>query len=238
MEIKNYELIILGILSFILSSLQINLFFNIFAMYILCFIISYKCYKNIKQSLKYAVFLTSVFYILKQVLNANNKYFNSIDKQTNINQENYIEHLKNEKQSNETDDTIDYEDDTLDYEKDNKDNIQDNEDDTQDYEEDNEEDNEEENIEQYSILENKDKNSLKSDEKKDLNDYLSELNNKDETFNDNTEVKDMSPAQAQRELYRLIDTTSLLKKTMSEMNPVINEGKKIMKSIEALKLIN
>ena len=48
----------------------------------------------------------------------------------------------------------------------------------------------------------------------------------------------MSPAQAQRELYRLIDTTSLLKKTMSEMNPVINEGKKIMKSIEALKLIN
>ena len=47
----------------------------------------------------------------------------------------------------------------------------------------------------------------------------------------------MSPAQAQRELYKLIDTTNLLKQTMTEMTPIINEGKKIMKSIDSLNLL-
>tara|TARA_Y100000590_G_C15688681_1_gene1002601 strand:+ start:282 stop:845 length:564 start_codon:yes stop_codon:yes gene_type:complete len=187
MKIKNYELCILIGIAFILSSLQINLCLNLLAMYIICFVISYKCYRNINKSLKYAIFLTCVFYVLKIVLNANNNYFS----------ENFDEKGK----SSETKKDISPESlKTLESENDNE--------------------------------------TLDDTEKDSLNKYLSELNNLDEEHDTKKDIKDMSPAQAQRELYRLIDTTSLLKKTMAEMSPVLNEGKKIMKSIEALNLVS
>ena len=86
MEIKNYELLILIGISFVLSSLQINLFFNLMAMYIVCFVISYRCYKDVKQSLKYSIFLTIVFYILKIVLSFNNKiYIENTNEKKNCN---------------------------------------------------------------------------------------------------------------------------------------------------------
>ena len=82
-----------------------------------------------------------------------------------------------------------------------------------------------------------DTNNFK-DELKELEEHLIGLNGKDEKHNKKVPIDDMSPAQAQRELYRLVDTTNLLKKTMTEMAPVINEGKKIMKTMESLNMIN
>lgn len=82
-----------------------------------------------------------------------------------------------------------------------------------------------------------DTNNFK-DELKELEQHLIGLNGKDEKHNKKVPIDDMSPAQAQRELYRLVDTTNLLKKTMTEMAPVINEGKKIMKTMESLNMIN
>ena len=76
--------------------------------------------------------------------------------------------------------------------------------------------------------------------KKELNElekHLLDLEGEDEKQAKNISIDDMSPAHAQRELYRLIDTTNLLKKTMTEMTPVLNEGKKIMKSIESLNML-
>lgn len=194
MVIKNYELLILIGISFILSSLQINLFCNILAMYIVCFVISYRCYQDVNISLKYSVFLTIVFSILKIILNANNKLYKN--KSNNIVTENF-------------------EDDTNKKEKEIVPDIA---------------------LNQLQL--DNDENTLDDSEEETLNKYLSKLNNEDEKHDKNIDVKDMSPAHAQRELFRLIDTTSLLKKTMTEMTPVLNEGKKIMKSIEALNLVS
>ena len=89
-----------------------------------------------------------------------------------------------------------------------------------------------------------DNNHTKTDtftnnESNELDKYLDniDINDTDEKYPDTSIIKDMSPAQAQRELYKLIDTTNLLKQTMTEMTPIINEGKKIMKSIDSLNLL-
>ena len=91
--------------------------------------------------------------------------------------------------------------------------------------------------EKSDVSEEADTNNFK-DELKELEQHLIALNGKDEKHNKKVPIDDMSPAQAQRELYRLVDTTNLLKKTMTEMAPVINEGKKIMKTMESLNMLS
>lgn len=91
--------------------------------------------------------------------------------------------------------------------------------------------------EKSDVSEETDTNNFK-DELKELEQHLIALNGKDEKHNKKVPIDDMSPAQAQRELYRLVDTTNLLKKTMTEMAPVINEGKKIMKTMESLNMLS
>ena len=282
MEIKNYELLILIGISFVLSSLQINLFFNLMAMYIVCFVISYRCYKDVKQSLKYSIFLTIVFYILKIVLSFNNKiYIENTNQQKKMIQEHFNENNEENKNNEENETNKDNEENE--YNEDNEeteknkyysrslkqnsedvitsdkhikeqfntdDSIQNNLNNLKkeliNYKDSNKNTKQSKSHNEEIIPNNtlnqlqlsNDKSTLDSKEKESLNKYLSKLNNKDEEYNKNTDVKDMSPAHAQRELFRLIDTTSLLKKTMTEMTPVLNEGKKIMKSIEALNLIN
>jgi hypothetical protein len=136
----------------------------------------------------------------------------------NVNRFTFAEHLenknKNKNEDSDTDDTADTADtdDTDDSDNEKTNNVKD---------------------------ENKEtKKADFKDELKELEDHLIGLSGKDEKHDKKVPIDDMSPAQAQRELYRLVDTTNLLKKTMTEMAPVINEGKKIMKSMESLNMLN
>ena len=46
----------------------------------------------------------------------------------------------------------------------------------------------------------------------------------------------MSPMQAQKELFRLVDTSKMLKDTIEKMAPVLSEGNEIMKAFRQLNL--
>ena len=67
---------------------------------------------------------------------------------------------------------------------------------------------------------------------KDIDDAKKE-HTKNEKF---APIDKMSPAQAQRELYKLVDTSNLLKNTMEEMTPLLKEGKSLMKAFKQLNL--
>ena len=47
----------------------------------------------------------------------------------------------------------------------------------------------------------------------------------------------MSPVQAQKELFRLVDTSKMLKDTIQQLTPVLNEGQQIMKAFQQLNLV-
>jgi hypothetical protein len=181
MQRKKIALSFLLIIAVIVKTLNIDPIIDLICLFTTCFVISYNCFNKVDESIKYAVFLTIIFYLLKILLNANRYVFS--------------EHLENSK--------------------------------TNDGKED---------IKVYDERETK-KEEFK-EELNDLEQHLLDLDGKDEKHDKKVTLDDMSPAQAQRELYRLVDTTNLLKKTMTEMAPVLNEGKKIMKSIEALNMIN
>lgn len=67
----------------------------------------------------------------------------------------------------------------------------------------------------------------------------SKRKNKNElpTLDDNY-MKKMTPARAQRETFRLIDTMRMLKDTMEGMGPSLEEGAKIMEKFKKLNLID
>lgn len=50
-------------------------------------------------------------------------------------------------------------------------------------------------------------------------------------------LDNMSPMMAQKELFRLVNTSKLLKETMDQLTPALKEGNKIMKSFEQLNMI-
>lgn len=185
MNTKKFCLSIILIIAIILKSINIHPLLNSIAVFLSCFIISYNCFNNIYESIKYGIFLFIIFELLKTLLSVNRYVFS--------------EHLENEKDSKK-----DTEKEVL-----------------------------------VSSVETDKKQDLEKTKKEleDLEKKLNSLEGKDEEYKKNVKLDDMSPAQAQRELFRLIDTTNLLKKTMTEMTPVLNEGKKIMKSMQALNMI-
>ena len=210
MQTKKIALSVLLVVSIIVKTLNIDPIINIIALFSTCFVISYNCFNKVEESIKYAVFLVVIFELLKVLLSVNKFTF--------------MEHLENEnskKNNNGTNDTNTSDTNTSDTEDDTSNTDTSNDDDT------NNEDTDEE----------RKKEDFK-DELKELENHLIGLNGKDEKHDKKVPIDDMSPAQAQRELYRLVDTTNLLKKTMTEMAPVINEGKKIMKSMESLNMLN
>ena len=227
MKITKIQLYILFGFSILLTLLQINIFFNMLGLFLTCFIISYNCFKDINKSVKYGFFLLVVLSLVGILLKVNRYTFDNVK-----------ENLTNSKSHS------------------NKLNTNSNEFNTKYNEMHNvgsspptNNNNQEETIDsnQKEINET-DTNETETNENKDnftnkesnfLNKYLNniDINDDDEKYPDSSIIKDMSPAQAQRELYKLIDTTNLLKQTMTEMTPIINEGKKIMKSIDSLNLL-
>lgn len=184
--------LILGI-TVIIKSLKINRIVDLSCLFVTCFIMSYSCFNDVKESIKYAIFLLIIFELLRILLSVNNTLF--------------AEKLTNEKdEDSKNDDIVDVIDESV------NESVEPNDSDT--------------------------KEDGLGKELKDLEKHLVELNGKDEEYDSKKSLDNMSPAQAQRELYRLVDTTNLLKKTMTEMAPVLNEGKKIMKSMESLNMIN
>lgn len=225
MKITKIQLYILFGFSILLTLLQINTFFNLLGLFLTCFIISYNCFKDITQSIKYGFFLLIVLSLVGILLKVNRYTF---DKENLI-----IENLENNTKKYNTS-KFGSQNDELKKKQDTVKNV-----------------GKKQNNESYTDIddiENTENKSNKNDSILDtftnkesdiLNDYLNniDINDTDEKYPDTKYAKDMSPAQAQRELYKLIDTTNLLKQTMTEMTPIINEGKKIIKSIDTLNLL-
>ena len=226
MKITKIQLYILFGFSILLTLLQINTFFNLLGLFLTCFIISYNCFKDITQSIKYGFFLLIVLSLVGILLKVNRYTF---DKEHLI-----IEKLNETNTKNHDTSKFESKNDALKNKQDTVKNV-----------------GKKQNNESYTDIddiENTENKSNKNDSILDtftnketdiLNDYLNniDINDTDEKYPDTKYAKDMSPAQAQRELYKLIDTTNLLKQTMTEMTPIINEGKKIIKSIDTLNLL-
>ena len=220
MKIKKIQLYILFGFSILLTLLQINSFFNMLGLFLTCFIISYNCFKDINKSVRYGFFLLVVLSLVGILLKVNRYTFDNVKENLkNFDSENkeLIERQDNMKKIGKDEPTKN----TDDKPTENTDDIS-----TENSVEN--EDNSNKIIDTFTNIE--------SDV---LNKYLNnvDINDDDEKYPDSSIIKDMSPAQAQRELYKLIDTTNLLKQTMTEMTPIINEGKKIMKSIDSLNLL-
>ena len=179
MQSKKFALSILLIVAIIIKTINIHPIINLICLFASCFVISYNCFNNVNESIKYAIFLVIIFELLRILLTVNRHVF---AEHLNVEKNNDKNNDKNTKETNEDEETNNKE------------------------------------IER-------------------LEEHLLNLDGKDEKHDKKVSIDDMSPAQAQRELYRLVDTTNLLKKTMTEMTPVLMEGKKIMKSIEALNMI-
>lgn len=220
MKITKIQLYILFGFSILLTLLQINSFFNMLGLFLTCFIISYNCFKDINKSVRYGFFLLVVLSLVGILLKVNRYTFDNVKENLkNFDSENkeLIERQDNMKKIGKDEPT-----------KNTDDKPTENTDD----------------ISTENSVENKDNSNKIIDtftniESDVLNKYLNnvDINDDDEKYPDSSIIKDMSPAQAQRELYKLIDTTNLLKQTMTEMTPIINEGKKIMKSIDSLNLL-
>tara|TARA_B100001123_G_C14749755_1_gene804372 strand:- start:55 stop:669 length:615 start_codon:yes stop_codon:yes gene_type:complete len=203
MQSKKFALSILLIVAIIIKTINIDPIINLICLFVSCFVISYNCFNNVNESIKYGIFLVIIFELLRILLTVNRHVFS--------------EHLNAGEANDESTK--------------GKDDKETNggEDEETNGDEDDEETNEDEET-------NNGKNKTNKELEK-LEEHLLNLDGKDEKHDKKLSIDDMSPAQAQRELYRLVDTTNLLKKTMTEMTPVLKEGKKIMKSIEALNMI-
>jgi len=220
------------ILALILSSLRIHPCLNILSIYLTCLFISINL--NAKKMFEYSIFIFGVSIILKVVLNVNSHYF----------KEDFYENLENEK--------VDVEVTKTDKDSDKTHNVDDvvgKEDDVEKNEEKDEEDDKEDvtvkeankstslyKSESTNKENSKSTNDLSENEKNmlDFTEALDKVDD-DEGFK-GTDLNLITPAQAQRELYRLVDTTSLLTKTMNELSPILNEGKNIMNTLEQLNI--
>ena len=208
MKITKIQLYILFGFSILLTLLQINSFFNMLGLFLTCFIISYNCFKDVNKSVKYGFFLLVVLSLVGILLKVNRYTFDNVKENLEIK-----ENLDQDLNANQ----FQGQSDTLNKKRGEMNNTG--------------KDPPSETTEVKDTFTNKESDTLDK--------YLDniEMNDDDEKFTDTNIIKDMSPAQAQRELYKLIDTTNLLQQTMTEMTPIINEGKKIMKSIDSLNLL-
>lgn len=237
---KNVIKYIILILALILSSLKIHPCLNILSMYLVCLFISINL--NAKKIFQYSIFLFAITIILKIILNVNNYYF----------KENFYENLENEnnsenkitKKSNKIEDKTKIDEELKQDEellkvdekqfkelKEDKESKEDKK-----LEEDKELKIEDEVLIKNEIKEHINKNNLTKEEIDNLN-FTESLDDKEENekFKGN-DLNLITPAQAQRELYRLVDTTTLLTKTMNELSPILNEGKNIMNTLEQLNI--
>jgi hypothetical protein len=220
MKITKIQLYILFGFSILLTLLQINSFFNMLGLFITCFIISYNCFKDINKSVKYGFFLLVVLSLVGILLKVNRYTFNNVKENLEVKNFEQEKNKMNTKTNNVNNvgkgDPSD---------NNNKEEIGDS--------------NETNETDTNETETNETKDNFTNKESDVLNKYLNniDINDDDEKYPDPSIIKNMSPAQAQRELYKLIDTTNLLKETMTEMTPIINEGKKIMKSIDSLNLL-
>lgn len=74
-------------------------------------------------------------------------------------------------------------------------------------------------------------NTLSEKEMKDILDD----DNDEEKYNNNKSPDKLTPAQAQRETFRMINTVKQLEETMKSMAPTIMEGKKILEAVDKMK---
>ena len=92
--------------------------------------------------------------------------------------------------------------------------------------------------EMFTKKELKEINNLSKEE---INNLENEKYNNDEKPQKKSEdfisLNNMSPMMAQKELFRLVNTSKLLKETMDQLTPALKEGNKIMKSFEQLNMI-
>jgi hypothetical protein len=185
---------------------------------------------------EYSIFIFSVSIILKVVLNVNSHYF----------KEDFYENLENKKDDkndndkNDNDDSVDDADHDTIKDDTNHDTIKDGEDDDSE-----KETNESTKIDKTNSTnkgEHKSTNSTNStndlsENEIEMLDFTEALDKVDENEKfKGADLNLITPAQAQRELYRLVDTTSLLTKTMNELSPILNEGKNIMNTLEQLNI--
>jgi hypothetical protein len=84
---------------------------------------------------------------------------------------------------------------------------------------------------------NKNKDSLTKESIKLINlDPASDSEDEDKELNKDKKIEDYSPADAQKETYRMIDTVKQLKTTVETLAPTIKEGRKILEAFKKLDL--
>lgn len=83
-------------------------------------------------------------------------------------------------------------------------------------------------------IESFDLEQLTEEDKKQLRAELDA--DEDAKVDEDTPASKYTPAQAQRETFRLVNTVKKLEETMKSVAPVVQEGQKIMKAMESLKL--
>ena len=223
---KNHNIFKYSVLAIalILSSLRLHPCLNILSIYFACLFIAINL--NKKKLIQYSLFLFTISIILKVVLNVNNHYFSE-----NFNGENTTEGEKSKEKITSEGKTTSEGETTTEGET------------TAEGETTHESDthNEDESsnnggTSKINLTDTLNHNNLTEEEKDKLNftDSVEDVE-KTEEFNSN-DMNIITPAQAQRELYRLVDTTSLLTKTMNELSPILSEGKNIMNTLEQLNL--
>ena len=223
---KNHNIFKYSVLAIalILSSLRLHPCLNILSIYFACLFIAINL--NKKKLIQYSLFLFTISIILKVVLNVNNHYFsenfngeNTTERETITEGETTTEEEKTKGETTTEGETTAEGETTHKSDTPNEDASSNNG-----------------GTSKINLTETLNHNNLTEEEKDKLN-YTDSIDDqeKNEEFNSN-DMNIITPAQAQRELYRLVDTTSLLTKTMNELSPILSEGKNIMNTLEQLNL--
>ena len=207
---KNHNIFKYSVLAIalILSSLRLHPCLNILSIYFACLFIAINL--NNKKIFQYSLFLFTISIILKVVLNVNNHYFSeNFDGEPTTEGETPKSKTTPEGETN-SGDTPEGETNSGETTKDKTTHT--------------------------NLTKTLNNNNLTDEEKEKLN-LTKPIDEQEENeqFNSN-DMNIITPAQAQRELYRLVDTTSLLTKTMNELSPILSEGKNIMNTLEQLNL--
>jgi hypothetical protein len=242
------------ILALILSSLRIHPCLNILSIYLTCLFISINL--NAKKMFEYSIFIFTVSIILKVVLNVNSHYFKedfyeNLENQNDDNKKEDNKKEDNKKEKKEDGKGGDDEgggdgkggddgggdDDGGDGKGGDDDGGDDDGGDGKGGDGKGGDDGDDtRKNKDYTITKPASRNNLTTHEIEGL-DFVESMETKeDKELFKGSDLNLITPAQAQRELYRLVDTTSLLTKTMNELSPILNEGKNIMNTLEQLNI--
>ena len=75
MQSKKFALSILLIVAIIIKTINIHPIINLICLFASCFVISYNCFNNVNESIKYAIFLVIIFELLRILLTVNRHVF-------------------------------------------------------------------------------------------------------------------------------------------------------------------